>query len=49
MSEFSIFDYLYRDASNYKAWGHLLLKGTATGDEIKALRAHLDNAEFFIA
>ena len=49
MCEFSIFDYLYRDASNYKAWGHLLLKGTATKDEVEALRNHLNSAEFFIA
>lgn len=27
MTEFSIFDYLYRDASNYKSWGSLLLEG----------------------
>ena len=30
MTQFSIFDYLYRDASNYKSWGSLLLEGRAT-------------------
>lgn len=30
MAEYSIFDYMYRDASNYKSVGSLLLKGRVT-------------------
>lgn len=49
MAEFSVFDYLYRDASNYKAWGSLLLEGSATEEDIEVLRVQLDGGEFFIA
>lgn len=49
MTEFSIFDYLYRDASNYKSWGSLLLEGRATEIELEQLRAQLNCDEFFIA
>ena len=49
MTEFSIFDYLYRDASNYKSWGSLLLEGRATKAELEALRTSLNCGEFFIA
>lgn len=49
MTEFSIFDYLYRDASNYKSWGSLLLEGRATETELEQLRARLESGEFFIA
>jgi hypothetical protein len=49
MAEFSVFDYLYRDASNYKAWGSLLLEGSVTKEDIEVLRARLDGGEFFIA
>lgn len=47
VTEFSIFGYLYRDASNYKAWGSLLLEeGSTTTAEVEALRATLDSDEF---
>ena len=49
MTELSIFDYLYRDASNYKSWGSLLFEGHATETEIEQLRAQLNCGEFFIA
>ena len=49
MIEFSIFDYLYRDASNYKSWGSLLLEGSATETELAQLRTKLNSEEFFIA
>ena len=49
MIYFSVFDYLYRDASNYKALGSLLLEGFASSAEIEDLRNHLDSGEFFIA
>ena len=47
--EFSVFDYCYRDASNYKAWGTLLLQGACSNADIERVRKQLDSGEFFIA
>lgn len=49
MVEFSVFNYCYRDASNYKAWGSLLLQGLASNADIEAVSNHFDSGEFFIA
>ncbi len=49
MLEFSIFEYCYRDAANYKAWGSLLLQGSCSESDIKDLRSHFDAGDFFIA
>ena len=49
MIKFSVFSYLYRDASNYKAFRLLLLKGAASADEVKTWRQHFESGEFFIA
>ena len=49
MAAFSVFSYLYRDASNYKAYGQLLLKGAASTADIEILRQRFDSGEFFIA
>ena len=49
MTKFSVFSYLYRDASNYKAYGRLLLKGTASVADVESLRQHFESGEFFIA
>lgn len=48
-SSFSVFEYLYRDAGNYKAWGSVLLLGTASPDDVDTLRACLESGEFFVA
>jgi hypothetical protein len=48
-SKFCIFEYLYRDAGNYKAWGEILLSGAPTESEIAALRDCLESGEFFVA
>lgn len=48
-SSFSIFEYLYRDAGNYKAWGSVLLLGTALPDDADTLRTCLEFGEFFVA
>jgi len=43
------FEYLYRDASNYKSWADLVFSGAIT-DELKArLSGALESGEFFIA
>ncbi len=49
MVDFSVFDYCYRDASNYKAWGSLLLQGLASSADVCELVNHFDSGEFFIA
>ena len=45
---FSVFEYLYRDASNYKAYGKLLLLGGVTKADIIEVRSYLDSGEFFV-
>jgi len=47
--ESCVFEYLYRDASNYKAWGEILLSGFPSQNEIAALRACLESGEYFVA
>lgn len=44
-----VFEYLYRDASNFKAWGELLLEGELTAEEVAQLSARFDQGELFIA
>jgi len=39
---------LYRDASNYKAYGSILLEGNITDDEIAALRACLIGGTLYV-
>ncbi|HUX64909.1 hypothetical protein [Sulfuricella sp.] len=46
---YTLFEYLYRDASNYKAWGQLLLSGQIRPADIAALRSTLDSGEYFVA
>lgn len=48
-SEFSVFEYLYRDASNFKAWGELLLIGKVSEADVTALKNRFDGSEYFIA
>ena len=44
-----IFEYLYRDASNYKAWGEILLSGVPSQNDMVALRTCLESSEYFVA
>jgi len=46
---YSIFEYFYRDAGNYKAWGTLLLSGQLNPEQINQMVKHFDSGEFFIA
>jgi len=43
-----VFEYLYRDAGNYKAWGELLLEGDLSETEIARMKAIFQDGEFFI-
>lgn len=47
--ECCIFEYQYRDASNYKAWGEILLSGIPSQSDIAALRACLESDVYFVA
>jgi hypothetical protein len=47
--EGSRFEYLYRDASNYKAWGSVVFAGRATTGLTPRLLRALESSEFFIA
>jgi len=40
-------EYLYRDASSYKAWAAILLEGAFTQQDEAALRSELDSGEYF--
>lgn len=43
-----LFTYLYRDASNYKAHGAVVLSGAVTPEHKRRLRASLIDGEYFI-
>lgn len=45
----TIFEYLYRDASNYKAYGLLLLRGDFSDEHQTALKQYCEDAEYFVA
>lgn len=46
---YCVFDYMYRDGSNYKAWGSLLLSGEPTQEDVTALKECLESGEYFVA
>ena len=48
-NERCVFEYLYRDASNYKAWGEILLSGIPSQSDVAALRACLESEVYFVA
>ena len=47
--EYCVFEYLYRDASNYKAYGEILLSGVPSESDIELLRTYLESGEYFVA
>lgn len=49
MVKYLVFEYLYRDASNFKAWGELLLEGNLSEAEIVRMITRFEDREFFIA
>ncbi len=46
---FCVFEYLYRDAGNFKAHGALLLEGVLSDADVAMLVGQFDGSEFFIA
>jgi hypothetical protein len=49
MNDFSIFEYLYRDAGNYKTWCSVLPAGRAAPIDTEIVKAGLDRGAFFVA
>ena len=49
MVDFTVFEYCYRDAGNYKAYGQLLLEGAVSAADVQNLQTHFESGEFFIA
>lgn len=47
--EYSVFEYVYRDASNYKAWGAILLSGAPLKNDMEIFRASLESHVYFVA
>ena len=45
----TIFEYLYRDAGNFKAFGAIALEGRINNADRESIRAKLNSGEFFIA
>jgi hypothetical protein len=46
--DYSILEYLYRDAGNYKTHGAVLLAGRAKPADAATIRASLDDARFVV-
>lgn len=46
---YSAFEYLYRDAANYKAWGRVLLHGFPRPSEVDFLTSCLEDGMYFVA
>ena len=49
MNSCCVFEYLYRDANNFKAFGQLLLSGEISELYISELKSYLDYGEYFVA
>jgi hypothetical protein len=47
--DYTIFEYLYRDAGNYKAFGELLLEGLLEQTDVAKFRGWFESGEYFIA
>lgn len=45
----TLFEYLYRDAGNFKAFGCVALEGRIDADDQERIRAKLESGEHFIA
>ena len=45
----TVYEYLYRDSGNFKAFGCVALKGRIDDADREAIRLKLDSGEFFIA
>ena len=49
MNKHHVFEYLYRDANNFKAFGEILVFGNISKDYITEISSYLDYGEYFVA
>jgi hypothetical protein len=49
VKRFCVFEYLYRDADNFKAWGALLLRGALSDAQVTEMKSKFESEAFFIA
>ena len=49
MNKYYVFEYLYRDANNFKAFGEILVFGNISEDYITEIYSYLDYDEYFVA
>lgn len=49
VAPYLVFEYLYRDASNYKTFGEVWLAGSLSEEGRASLVGSLDSGEFFVA
>lgn len=47
-AQYSVFEYLYRDAANWKTWCSVLLGGTISDSDRAGIETKLDSGQFFI-
>ncbi len=47
--DYTIFEYMYRDAANYKAFGSILLSGSISNQERQFIQNACDSGLYFIA
>lgn len=45
----TVFEYLYRDAANYKVYGTLLLRGNLSEDYEAEIKVRCEGTEYFVA
>ena len=49
MKGYSVVEYLYRDASNYKEYGEILIEGVFSDTDVQRIRKYMyDKGQFFI-
>lgn len=49
MQDYCIFEYFYCDASGYKSWGDITLRGRLSELDISAIENKFESSEFFVA
>lgn len=49
MENYCIFEYFYCDASGYKSWGEIVLRGRLSQLDTSIIESKFESSEFFIA
>jgi len=48
MNEFTVIEYLYRDASNYKVWSEIRLAGVFTQEDVETIQFCMYDGDSFV-